>query len=248
MVPNLSLFSLEGLTAVVAGASRGIGYAVATGLARAGASTIGFGRSSDVESEHFSYRQCDVNQGEAVARLFDDIEQRHDGIDVYLHVAGITLPSGTEAQSPEEFARSLETNLTSAYRCCALVGGFMARRGRGSIINVTSIGSLLGFPHNPGYVAAKGGLRMMSKALALDLGPRNVRVNCLVPGYIHTEMTAASYDDPIRNRERTERTMLGRWGEVDDLVGAAIFLSSGASTYVTGSDLIVDGGWSAKGL
>jgi NAD(P)-dependent dehydrogenase (short-subunit alcohol dehydrogenase family) len=89
---------------------------------------------------------------------------------------------------------------------------------------------------------------MMSKALALDLGRHAIRVNCLVPGYIHTDMTAASYADPAANAERAQRTMLGRWGQVDDLVGAAVFLLSDASCYITGSDLFVDGGWSAKGL
>jgi NAD(P)-dependent dehydrogenase (short-subunit alcohol dehydrogenase family) len=89
---------------------------------------------------------------------------------------------------------------------------------------------------------------MMTKAMALDLGAGNVRVNSLVPGYIHTDMTHASYSDPRKSQERADRTMLGRWGNVNDLVGAAIFLASDASSYVTGIDLIVDGGWTAKGL
>jgi NAD(P)-dependent dehydrogenase (short-subunit alcohol dehydrogenase family) len=124
----------------------------------------------------------------------------------------------------------------------------MRTQRRGSIVTVTSIGSLLGFPNNPGYVASKGGLRMMSKALALDLGKFNVRVNNLVPGYVHTDMTTASYSDPLKSKERAERTMLGRWGQVGDLIGAAIYLASDASSYVTGTDLVVDGGWTAKGL
>ena len=119
---------------------------------------------------------------------------------------------------------------------------------KGSIVAVTSIGSILAFPNNPGYIAAKGGLRMMSKALALDLGPSNIRVNSILPGYINTEMTATSYNDPISRESRASRTMLGRWGEANDLVGAAIFLASDASQYITGTDLIVDGGWTAKGL
>ena len=248
MASDLSIFSLSGMTAVVAGASRGIGYGLATGLALAGANVTGFGRSIDVCSEDFSYLPCDINDPASVQQLFDNVESSQGGIDIYIHVAGITLPAGSGLQAPEVFSEILYSNLASAYRCCMNVGQRMATRQQGSIITVTSIGSLLAFPNNPGYVAAKGGLRMMSKALALDLGTSNVRVNSLVPGYIHTNMTNVSYHDPALHEDRAKRTMLGRWGQVSDLVGAAIFLSSSASTYVTGTDLIVDGGWTAKGL
>jgi NAD(P)-dependent dehydrogenase (short-subunit alcohol dehydrogenase family) len=183
-----------------------------------------------------------------MTQLFDEVESAHGRIDIYLHVAGITLPSQGGFQNVDTFAATLDANLIGAYRCCADVGQRMARQRRGSIVTVTSIGSLLAFPNNPGYVAAKGGLRMMSKALALDLGPHNVRVNNLVPGYIHTDMTAGSFASPTLHAERAGRTMLGRWGQVDDLLGAAIFLASPASSYVTGTDLVVDGGWTAKGL
>lgn len=248
MTADLSMFSLSGMTVVVAGASRGIGYCLATGLAQAGASVTGFGRSVDVRSDYFAYTSCDINDPVSVKELFDRVEATHGKIDVYIHVAGITLPTESGLQSPDAFAETLNSNLASAYRCCADVGQRMANRRQGSIITVTSIGALLAFPNNPGYVAAKGGLRMMSKALALDLGVSNVRVNCLVPGYIHTEMTAASYQNPSLHEDRAKRTMLGRWGQVGDLVGAAIFLASAASSYVTGTDLVVDGGWTAKGL
>jgi gluconate 5-dehydrogenase len=124
----------------------------------------------------------------------------------------------------------------------------MIARGAGSIINVTSIGSLVGFPDNPGYVAAKGGLRMLTRALAIDLGRSGIRVNNLAPGYVRTGMTARSYDDPQLNAQRTEHTILGRWGVPEDMVGPAVFLASDASAYMTGQDLIVDGGWTAKGL
>lgn len=248
MADMASLFSLKGMTIVVAGASRGIGYALANGLADAGATVVGFGRTESIAEARFLYRTCDISSGADVATLFDEVESDHGKIDAYFHVAGITLPSQGGMQSTGTFSATLNSNLISAYDCCANVGQRMSARRQGSIITVTSIGSLMAFPNNPAYVSAKGGLRMMSKALALDLGRSNVRVNCLVPGYIQTAMTAASYADPAMHQERAGRTMLGRWGQSEDLVGAAIFLASSASQYVTGTDLIVDGGWTAKGL
>ena len=107
---------------------------------------------------------------------------------------------------------------------------------------------MLGFPNNPGYVAAKGGLRMLTKALAVDHGADDIRVNNLAPGYVHTDMTKTSWADAAAREDRARHTVLGRWGEPQDLVGAAIFLASDASSYVTGQDIFVDGGWTAKGL
>ena len=124
----------------------------------------------------------------------------------------------------------------------------MRLSGGGSIINITSIGSTLGFPGNPSYGASKGGLRVLTKALANDLGDENIRVNNLAPGYIRTDMTEISFKDERKNKARLQRMLLGRWGEITDLCGAAIFLASDASSHVTGTDLFVDGGWTAKGL
>jgi gluconate 5-dehydrogenase len=156
------------------------------------------------------------------------------------------LSTASGSQSAGAFAETLALNLTAAYRSAMEVTARM--KDSGSIVFVTSINATLGFPGNPGYVAAKGGLRQLTKALALDLGPGGTRVNALAPGYVRTQMTAASYADPVQRAARSARTMLGRWGEPSDLVGAAIFLVSDASAYVTGHELVVDGGWTAKGL
>lgn len=248
MQTDLSIFSLAGKTILVAGASKGIGLAIAQGLACAGANVVGIGRSAGNSSSLFKYEQCDVLDRGRFVGLVDDCVQTHGSIDGYFHVAGITVPTSGELQDIGAFEETLRINLTSAYACCTVVGAEMVRQNQGSIVTVTSIGSMLGFPNNPGYVASKGGLRMMSKAMALDLGKFNIRVNSLVPGYIHTDMTHASYSDPDKFAERAERTMLGRWGKTSDLIGAAVFLASNASAYVTATDLVVDGGWTAKGL
>ncbi|TAM45962.1 MAG: SDR family oxidoreductase [Gammaproteobacteria bacterium] len=243
------LFSLKGRVALVSGASRGIGAAIATGLAGAGATVVGCGRSASAsEKAGFAYRPCDVTDSTGFRMLCDGLIQEHGRIDVYVHAAGITLPDADSSAREENFDRTIEVNLSAAYRSSLAVAETMRHQKRGSIIHVTSIGSVLGFPGNPAYVASKGGLRMLTKALALDLGPKGIRVNSLAPGYVRTAMTEKSFQDPERNRERAARTMLGRWGEPGDLVGAAIFLASDASAYVTGQDLFVDGGWTAKGL
>lgn len=244
------LFGLENKVALVTGASRGIGQALAQGLQEAGACVYGIARSSvhDGVVGAVQYRSCDVMDSVSLGNLIEAIVREKGRIDILVNAAGITLPAQFSETPAEAFRRTLDCNLTAVFEACRLVVPHMERMGGGSIVNVTSIGALLGFPGNPGYVASKGGLAAMTRGLALDYGPKGIRVNNLVPGYIHTAMTAASYEDPEKNLARASRTMLGRWGETQDLIGAAIFLASNASSYVTGSDLCVDGGWTAKGL
>lgn len=245
----LDTFRLDGQVALVTGASRGIGAAIANGLGEAGAIVYGIGRSAETQTPGaFEYRQCDVRETAAVTVLLAEIAERHGRFDILVNAAGITLPSGVEGDAMTSFQRTLELNLTAAYGCCLAAVPHLQRNGQGSIINVTSIGAGLGFPGNPGYVASKGGLAAMTRALALDLGGQGIRVNNIVPGYVHTAMTQGSYNNPELNAARAGRTMLGRWGQVEELAGAAVFLASRAGSYVTGTDLHVDGGWSAKGL
>jgi NAD(P)-dependent dehydrogenase (short-subunit alcohol dehydrogenase family) len=241
------LFSLAGRAALVTGASRGIGAALADGLADAGADVVGVARSSAPATErHARVRYLVADVKTDMAKAVQAVLDQFGRLDILVNAAGISLAADPGGQSAEAFAATLEVNLQAAYAGCLAAAPHMASGG--SIINVASIGGLTGFPANPGYVASKGGLRLLTKALAVDYGPRGIRVNTLVPGYIHTEMTAASFADPERHDQRARHTCLGRWGEVDDLVGAAIFLASDASRYMTGQDLVIDGGWTAKGL
>ena len=244
------LFSLEGRVAVVAGGSRGIGRAIAIGLGQAGASVIAIGRTPTQAIDavdRVSYRSIDITDQAGFNELCSDINNKHGQIDIYVHAAGISLPARESSQAEaDRFAATVNTNLVAPFQCVGSVASYM--KPSGSVILISSINATLGFPDNPGYVAAKGGLTAMTRALAVDLGKRQIRVNSIAPGYVHTKMTELSYQDSDTHKERMRRTILGRWGEPEDLAGAAIFLASKASAYVTGQEILVDGGWSVKGL
>jgi NAD(P)-dependent dehydrogenase (short-subunit alcohol dehydrogenase family) len=242
------LFSLAGKSAIVTGASRGIGFALANGLAAAGAAVVGIARSPQPRSPFLnSVRYISADVSGAVGALFAEIAAAQGSIDVLVNAAGITLPNASKNQTLlADFEQTLKVNLSGPFACCIAARPHM--RPGSSIINITSVNSILGFPENPGYGAAKGGLRIMTKALAVDYGIYGIRVNALAPGYIHTDMTQRSFADPEQNERRRRHTCIGRWGTPEDLVGTAIFLASDASAYVTGQDIFVDGGWTAKGL
>ena len=243
---NPEQFSLEGKTAVVTGASRGIGAAIAAGLQAGGAKVFGISRSGTAP-QHVTAIACDLSDDAAVQRAFDQLADNGDRLDVLVNAAGISLPASAGKSELQRFRDTLATDLTGVYATILAACPLLKKAG-GSIINVTSINSVRGFPGNPGYVAAKAGLAGLTRALAADYARDGIRVNALAPGYVATEMTAASFADPAMHEDRRRHTMLGRWGNPEDMVGAAIFLASSASAYMTGQELFVDGGWTTKGL
>ncbi|MGV7214044.1 SDR family oxidoreductase [Bradyrhizobium sp. UFLA05-112] len=245
-MPDLSAFSLADKIAVVAGASRGIGAAIAAGLKDAGADVFGLSRSGTAP-QGVTAIACDLSDDAAIAHAFGIVGAQHRRLDVLVNAAGISLPAQSAESELARFRATVATDLTGVYATILAAHPLMKASG-GSIINVTSINSVRGFPGNPGYVAAKAGLAGLTRALAADYAADGIRVNALAPGYVATEMTAKSFADPAMHEDRRRHTILGRWGQPADMVGAAVFLASQASAYVTGQEIFVDGGWTAKGL
>jgi 2-deoxy-D-gluconate 3-dehydrogenase len=246
-----ALFDLTGSTAVVTGASRGIGRAMAEALAAAGAHIVGvsatIGPGSEVERAivsaggSFESLSCDFADPEAVRSLADDLSSRR--VDILVNNAG-TIERAPAADHPiSSWDRVLQVNLSSQFQLTQQLGRGMLERGRGKIVFTASLLSFQGGINVPGYTAAKSGIAGLTKALANEWASGGVNVNAIAPGYIATDNTAALRSDPERSRSILDRIPAGRWGEPADLAGATIFLASRASDYVSGIVLPVDGGW-----
>jgi NAD(P)-dependent dehydrogenase (short-subunit alcohol dehydrogenase family) len=251
-------FDLSGKVVLLTGAAGGLGRALAQGFWEAGATVLPVARPAKVDwgealpgqaTPTWRPLACDLAQPGAARGLVDLALAAGDGrVDVLINNAAI-CPAAPGNAYEEDLRRLVhQIDFETPYALCGLFAPLMAERGEGAIINVTSMNAEQAWPGNPAYITAKAALRMLTKSIARDFGARGVRANNLCPGYIKTRMTAASQSDPTLNEERRSRTMLGRWGEPEDLVGPALFLASDAARYVTGLDLYVDGGWSAMGL
>ena len=245
------IFSVKNKVVVITGAGKGIGSILADELLKRSAVVYAIDKSfpkSDPKKKYFK-KKCDITNKIQLEKICKNIFKNEKKIDVLINNAGITMPNNSSKEySLENWKKTLDVNLTGSFLCSQIIGKIMKKQRSGSIINMTSINAELGFPNNPAYVASKGGLKMLTKSLAKDLGKYGIRVNNLGPGYFVTDMTKKSFEDQDANKERIDRMMIKRWGTVDDIVGVAIFLASDASSYVTGTDLIVDGGWTAKGM
>ena len=250
---NSKLFDLTAKTALITGSSRGMGFALARGLAQHGAKIVLNGQDAqrldravkslqaeelDVEGEKF-----DVTDEPAVQKAVAAIEERNPGgIEILINNAGIQRRLPFLEFPLEVFKQVVEVNLVSAFIVARAVAQYMVHRKSGRIINIMSLNSELARMSISAYCAAKGGMRMLTRSMALELAPMNIRTNGIGPGYFDTEMTAALVKDPEFDTWLRGRVPQGRWGKPEDLVGAAVFLVSDASAYVNGQVLYVDGG------
>ncbi|HWA76821.1 MAG TPA: 2-dehydro-3-deoxy-D-gluconate 5-dehydrogenase KduD [Polyangiaceae bacterium] len=248
-------FRLDGRSALVTGAATGIGAAIASALAEAGADVACHGNTRPAEATAEAIRglgrravalKGDLSKRDTPAKLVDATLEAFGQIDLLVNNAGMIRRAPATEFSEEDWQTVIEVNLSSVFRLCQLAGRQMLQKGRGKIVNIASLLSFQGGITVPAYAASKGGVAQLTKALANEWAGRGVNVNAIAPGYIRTENTAALQADPNRNRQILERIPAGRWGEASDLGGAAVFLCSSASDYVQGHVLVVDGGWMGR--
>jgi 2-deoxy-D-gluconate 3-dehydrogenase len=251
----LDRFRLDGKTALVTGAASGLGAAISVALAEAGATVACHGnrrpaqqtcdriRTLGSAAESFS---ADLGTENGAAELIEAVQQSLREVHILVNNAGMIHREAAEEFDPVAWASVLQVNLTSVFRLCQLAGRGMLERKQGKIINIASLLSFQGGVRVPAYAASKGGVAQVTKALANEWAGRNVQVNAIAPGYFRTANTEGLQQDETRNRQILERIPAGRWGEPEDLAGAAVFLASAASDYINGEVLVVDGGWMAR--
>ena len=250
--------SLAGRTAVVLGGTSGIGRTVSLGLAQAGADVVASARranlvdavASEIEREGRKTLRVvsDVGQRSSLERLLMETIAAFGKVDVLINCAGITKRLSSIDISEEEWNAILDTNLTGTLRACQVFGRSMLERGRGSIINIGSIASFVALYEVAPYAASKAAVVSLTKSLAIEWGNQGVRVNAIAPGVFRTELNRELLDGTERGRELLMRTPMNRFGNVEELCGAAIFLASDAASFVNGEVIVVDGGFLASGV
>jgi len=252
---STSPFSLHGKVALVTGSATGIGRAIAVALARAGADvavTVNTTAASATRAEvEATGQRClevhvDLTRPGVTRDLLEAVEGELGALDILVNNAGVIKRANAENYLDEDWSAVLDVNLNAVWRLSRAVGRGMLMRGSGKIINVASLLSFQGGIRVPAYTASKHAVAGLTKALANEWAAHGVNVNAIAPGYIDTDNTAALRADPARSGAILERIPAGRWGQPDDLAGAAVFLASSAADYVHGHVLVVDGGWLAR--
>src|SRR5487761_329234 len=251
----LESFRLSGKKALVTGSDKGLGAAIAIALAEAGADGALHSRGSRPEKSlqqvralgrRATFISADLSDPSVCPRLISEAIAELGSLDILVNNAGTIRRSPAVEHPLEDWELVLAVNLTSVFRLCQFAGRHMIERGAGKIINIASALSFQGGIRVPSYAASKGGIAQLTKALANEWAAKQVNVNAIAPGYMITDNTAALRSDSQRDGKVLERIPAGRWGEPEDLAGAAVFLASAASNYVNGHILVVDGGWLAR--
>lgn len=250
----LEMFSLKGKSGIVTGAGSGIGKAIANGLVQAGAEIVIVGRNRErlekaaTEIEKFGgpviALQADISKMEEIKKVVDRAVKEFGKIDFLFNNAGIVRRAPSEDFTEKDWDETISTNLKGPFFLAQAVARVMiSQKRKGKIINTSSLSAVQGGKRVLAYAASKGGLSQVTKSMANDWAKYNILVNALGPGWVKTELTEPLQQDRERYAEITNRIPLGRWADPEDLMGAAVFLASDASDYITGQTIFVDGGW-----
>jgi NAD(P)-dependent dehydrogenase (short-subunit alcohol dehydrogenase family) len=252
------MFDLSGQTAVVVGGTSGIGLAIVRGLAEAGANVVPTGRRSPlVEAAAAEVRKmgrrsltptCDVTDRASIETLLATVLAEFSTVEILVNCAGRTAKRPTIQVEQAEWNEIFDTNLNGTLRACQVFGAHMLERGYGRIVNIGSLSSFVGLYEVAAYGASKSAVRALTQSLALEWAPRGVCVNAIVPGVFRTEMNTQLLDGTARGREFLARTPMKRFGKLEELAGAAVYLSSREASFTTGHMLVVDGGFLASGV
>jgi NAD(P)-dependent dehydrogenase (short-subunit alcohol dehydrogenase family) len=253
----MELFRLDGRIALVTGGSKGLGRVIAQAFAEAGADVVVASRTledcqkaADEIAESTGRRAAafavDVTSADGLRRLGAEIEGSFGAVDILVNNAGINIRGLINELGEDEFESVMATNVTAPFLCSKIFGTKMAERGRGRVINLGSIMSVISLPGRAPYASSKAAIMGLTRTLALEWATKGVTVNAICPGPFATEMNKQLLNDPAKYRDFVSRIPMGRWGELHEIAGAAVFLASGAAAFVTGSALFVDGGWTAQ--
>jgi NAD(P)-dependent dehydrogenase (short-subunit alcohol dehydrogenase family) len=236
------MFNLKNKTFLITGTTNGVGEYLATKLLELDCKVIGIGNSSRnyIKNKNFRFFKCDLSNVNDLSNLEKSLKKFK--IDVLINNSGISLNQEVD----DYFNKTININLNSHYKVTKIVKKQMKQNGK--IIFISSIASKVALPKNPAYNASKAGLNLLAKSFALDFSKNKINVNTIILGYFKTRMTEKSFKNKKRYKQRLERTILKRWGKFSDILGPVIFLSTDASNYITGQEIVVDGGWTSKGL
>jgi len=252
------LFELDGRVAVVIGGTTGLGREISLGFAAAGADVV----ASSRETEHVDEvaraiealgrrtlrEECDVLDRASIQRLHNAVITAFGKVDILVNAAGMAKKVPTLDEDEDEWLKIIDTNLTGTMRACQIFGRTMLEQGRGSIINIASLATFVAFHEVAAYGASKAGVAALTRSLAVEFAPKNVRVNGIAPGIFPTDLNRELLFSTARGREEILRTPMARFGRLEEVAGAAVFLASDAASFVTGEILTVDGGYLASGV